>query len=99
MEKHMMERAEVVKAMETMARCINAENIFYSWLSVGVADGDIKQDTTLQDIIDYGYCEDAEFKDLMTLFLKLMYRASKDGGLYTDGIVSGGMKIVWEQEV
>ena len=93
---NMMERAEVVKAMETMVRCINNENIFDSWLAVGVADGDIKKDTTLQDIIDYGYCEDAEFHDLMTLFLKLMYRAGKNGGLYTDGIVSCEMKLVWE---
>lgn len=96
MEKNMMERAEVVRAMETMARCINHEGIFDSWLMVGVADGSIKEGTTLQDIIDWGYCEDDTFRDLMTLFLKLMYRAGKNGGIYTDGIVSGEMKIVWE---
>ena len=90
-----LERAEVVKAMETMARCINNETIFYRWLSCGVADGDINTKTTLKEIAEMGYCEDESFKDLMTLFLKLMYKAANDSGIYTDGITSGQRCIEW----
>ena len=92
---NMNRRAEVVKAMDTLVRCINYEDYIDSWLMCGVADGDITENTTLEDIIDYGYCEDGNFKDLMTLFLKLMNRAG-NGGLFCDGVVSGEKKITWE---
>lgn len=74
------ERAEVVKAMETLARCINDEEIFEYWLMEGVADGET-------DFEDY-YTEDENFKELMTLFLRLMTAARKSGGLYCDQICS-----------
>lgn len=96
MAKDMRSRAEVVKAMETLVRCINYEDIIDSWLMVGVADGDIREDTTLEEIAEMGYVDDAEFKDLMTLFLRLMDRASRNGGLYCDRITSGEKKITWE---
>ena len=88
-------RAEVVKAMETVARCINNEDILYRWLMCGVVDCDITEETTLQEIIDMGYTEDETFCDLMTLFLRLMYKASNSGGLYADSIVSGTRHIEW----
>ena len=80
------ERTTVVRAMETIARCINDEMIFDSWLMVGVADGDITEDTEDEDL-EY-YCEDDNFAELMDLFLRLMTRAKKSGGLYCDGVVS-----------
>lgn len=84
-----LKRAEVVKAMETLARCINDEDIFESWLMVGVADGDIDSDTELEDVDGY-YTEDKNFSELMDLFIRLMSRAKNDDtGLYCDGIVSG----------
>ena len=89
------ERAEVVKSMETIARCINDYYTFKSWLSLGVADCDINDETTLEEIVEMGYCEDATYKDLMTLFLKLMTKAGNDGGLFSDGIVSGTKHIEW----
>lgn len=79
-------RVEVVKAMETLARCINDEDIFESWLMVGVADGDINEDTEDEEL--EWYCEDTPFAELMGLFLRLMRRAEKSGGLYCDKIVS-----------
>lgn len=94
MEKNLLKRAEIVKAMDTMARCINNEDVFEPWLMCGVADGDIDCRTQLDEIVEMGYCEDDTFKDLMTLFLKLMNRASVDG-IYTDGIVSGTKYIEW----
>ena len=79
-------RAKVVRAMETIARCVNDEEVFYRWLLCGIADGDIDDDTTDEDL-EY-YCEDKTFADLMERFLDLMNAAKKSGGLYEDKIVS-----------
>ena len=79
-------RAKVVRAMETIARCVNDEDVFYRWLLCGVADGDIDEDTTDEDL-EY-YCEDKIFADLMERFLDLMTAAKRSGGLYEDRIVS-----------
>ena len=38
---NLKERAKVVRAMDLLCRCINNEDVFMPWLSVGVADGDI----------------------------------------------------------
>ena len=79
------ERAQVVRAMETMCRCINDEEVFEPWLMVGVADGDIDEYTTDEDL--EFYCEDDVFSELMYYFLRLM-KAAEKGGLYCDGVVS-----------
>lgn len=79
-------RAETVRAMERIARCINDEGIFEGWLMCGVADGDIDGTETDADL-EY-YCEDETFAELMTVFLTRMARAYKNGGLYVDGVVS-----------
>ena len=79
-------RTEVVRAMETLARCINDEEIFEGWLICGVADGDIDETTTDEEL-EY-YIEDETFAELMETFLKVMARAKRDGGLYVDGVVS-----------
>ena len=85
--KHMKERVAMVRAMEEIARSINDEDIFDSWLMCGVADGDINAET--EDEWLYDYCEDDNtFADLMGLFMRLMARAKKSGGLYCDGVVS-----------
>lgn len=80
------ERAKVVRAMDLLCRCINDEDVFMPWLMVGVADGDITSETTDEDL-EY-YCEDDNFAELMGLFLRLMKRAAKSGGLYEDDVVS-----------
>lgn len=79
-------RAKVVRAMETIARCVNDEEVFYRWLLCGIADGDIDDDTTDEDL-EY-YCEDKTFADLMERFLDLMTAAKRSGGLYEDKIAS-----------
>ena len=87
------ERIKMVKAMEFIARQINDEDVFYSWLSVGVADGDIEYGD-LQvteddaDNLEYYYSDDKEFADLMETFLRIMAKARKSGGLYCDNVVS-----------
>ena len=79
-------RAKMVRAMETVARAVNDESIFESWLMCGVADGDINGNETDEDL--EFYCEDENFADLMERFLDLMKDAKESGGLYKDGVVS-----------
>ena len=91
-----VERIQMVKAKEFIARSVNNEDFFYDlWLVEGVADGDIERgDLTVRatDIepnsnLEY-YTEDENFASLMRLFLDLMHYARKDGGLYCDDTVS-----------
>lgn len=80
-------RARVVRAMDEIARCVNdVELMDRYWFALGVADGDITQETTDEDL--EGYCEDETFEEIMGVFLKLMIEAKKDGGLYCDGIAT-----------
>ena len=79
-------RANFLRAMETIARAVNDEEVFCRWLLCGVADGDIDEKTTDEDL-EY-YCEDQVFADIMERFLDLMKAAKKDGGLYYDGVMS-----------
>lgn len=89
-------RADIVRAMDLMVYTINDENIIDSWLMVGVADGDIRKETTNEDIDKMGYTSDKNFSELMTVFLRLMNRAGNDG-LFFDGIVSGHKEIKWTE--
>ena len=80
-------RIEVVKAMETLARSINDEKVFLTWLSLGVADGDINENTSDEEL-EFYVEDDKMFANLMHTFLKCMNGAYKNGGLYVDKIVS-----------
>ena len=91
MQRNDLERAEVVKAMDLLASCINDESQQMGWLMVGVADGDIKTETPLKDIVDMGYTDDNTFKDLMSAFIRYMHYAYEEGGIYCNGIVSRDM--------
>lgn len=89
-------RADIVRAMDLMVSTINDETIIESWLMVGVADRDIKPETTNEEIDEMNYTSSETFSELMTLFLKLMNRAGKDG-LFFDGIVSGHKEVKWTE--
>lgn len=84
-----LERRKMVLAMEFIARQINDETVFESWLMCGVPDGDIPYGT-LDDpsVVDDWDIEDDNFEELMQIFLRCMERAKKSGGLYCGGIVS-----------
>lgn len=85
------ERATLVRAMETVARAVNDEELFvHIWLQLGVADGDIDENTTDEEL-DY-YTTDESFRDLMDTFMYLMSKARKSGGLYCDGVTGGERK-------
>lgn len=79
-------RCEIVRAMDLLARTINDEEVFETWLTFGVADGDIDEDTTNEEL--ECYIEDEEFAALMNMFTLVMRDAHLSGGLYADGIVS-----------
>ncbi len=82
------ERVEMVRAMETICRNINDEEVLMGWLMCGVADEDITPDTT-DEFIAEQYCEDEEdFAELMDTFLRCMQRAAKSGGLYCGRVTS-----------
>lgn len=80
------ERIDLIRAMETIARAVNDEEVFESWLMCGVADGDIDETTTDEDL--KWYAEDENFVDLMDVFLRMMTRARKSGGLFCGGVCS-----------
>ena len=84
----MKDRVQMVRAMETIARSINDEEVLLGWLMGGVADGDIDNKTTDEAIVDM-YCKDDEtFIGLMDCFLRCMKRAYTSGGLYAGNVVS-----------
>ena len=75
-------RSKVVRAMDTLACCINDENIFERWLVNGVADGDIVEG----EDVPKEYLDDETFQELLDLFMKLIAAAKKSGGLYCDRV-------------
>lgn len=79
-------RCEIVRAMDLIAHTINDEEVFETWLTYGVADGDIDETTTDEEL--ECYIEDGEFASLMNIFTLIMRDAYTFGGLYVDGVVS-----------
>lgn len=88
---NIIERAELVKAMDLIARCINDENVFEEWLISGMPDGELESNQSWDDEYGLGwYIQDEHFAELMGTFLKVVSRAKRHGGLYCDDIVSKG---------
>ena len=84
------ERAKMVACMEYIARQINNEDVFETWLMCGIADGDIEYgNLDITDIEDY-YLDDVNFKNLMSTFLVCMKEAFRDGGLCFNSIITNG---------
>ena len=75
-------RSKVVRAMDTLAYCINDENILARWLVTGVADGDIVEGEDVSE----EYLDDETFQELLDLFMKLIAAAKESGGLYCDRV-------------
>ena len=53
MSKDIKTRIEMVRAMETVMRNLNNEDDFEEWLMFGVADGDIDENTTDEELAYY----------------------------------------------
>ena len=73
-------RYEFLKAMDTIARAFNDEDIFMDWITYGIEDG----------CTDYSYYDaDDIFQNMLTEFCYLMKIATRENGaLYVDGILS-----------
>lgn len=88
-----IERVKMVKAMEFICRQLNDERDMMSWLTYGVADGDIEYgDLSVAENVEDDeaawYVDDDEgFAELMREFLCVMRSAANDGGLYCDGVI------------
>lgn len=86
----MKERYEMIRAMETIIRNLNDERYIDKWLSLGIADGDITEDSTDEDL--EWYADTRNFSELMNLFCEIMKNATKgsnqNGVLYCDGVIS-----------
>ena len=82
------ERAKMVACMEYIARQINNEDVFETWLMCGVADGDIDYGNLDITEIDEYYIDDVNFRNLMSTFLVCMKEAFRNGGLYCGNVVS-----------
>ena len=83
-------QAKMIIEMDNIARCINDENIFDSWLMGGVPDGDIpyKETISMEDINEVAEMYDEyDFKVFVGCFLRCMKSAGKDG-LCVDGVVA-----------
>lgn len=87
-ERDLLERKKAVLAMEYLAKQVNDEEVFESWLTLGVADGDINYGSFDVCEVDDYYVEDENFKELMSVFLRLMKNAWKSGGLFCGKVVS-----------
>jgi len=77
-EPNVAKRIEFIKAMDMIARRINAGAIINSWLAGGVPDGLVKEgDEAIAD-----YTDDETLKNFMDCFMRCMVMASKNGGLF-----------------
>jgi len=88
-KKELIERQKMIVAMEYVARHINDEEVFDSWLMCGVPDGDIEPgnlDPT--QVYEKDYMITDGFKDIMSCFLRCMCMAYEEGGLYCGGVTS-----------
>ena len=80
--KKIKRTAEILRAMDCIALCVNDEEILEPWLMLGIADGDCESMTDEELVDMYG----ESLKELFGTFLRLMKRAGKDG-LYAAGVV------------
>ena len=83
-------QAKMIIEMDNIARCVNNENILYSWVMGGVPDGDIpyKDTISLEDLDEVAETYDEyDFKVFVGCFLRCMKSAGKNG-LYVDGVVA-----------
>lgn len=89
----MTERYKAIKCMDYLARSVNNEMFLDEWLSLGIADGDLRYYGSLDPDEDEisnmeFYTDDKEFAELMGIFLEVMTQAFGDGGIYCDGVAS-----------
>lgn len=79
------ERAKVVRAMDTIIKALNDERHYCHWIMVGVADGDLDDDTEVDDY----YLDSENLSELMYTFLHIMSHAgTEDATMVVDKVRS-----------
>ena len=84
------ERIQMLRAMDTVMRALNDEEIFEIWLIDGIPDG------TTEDSDFAAFADDITFADIMDTFVFVMGKAcsipesaqERRGTLYCDGVVN-----------
>lgn len=76
---HIKERCAMIRAMEYIARRVNDEFVFATWIENGVPDGEIDENTTDEQLA--WLCEPDTFDDICDAFMLTMKRARASGGL------------------
>ena len=84
---NLKERVSVLRAMDTIVRCLNDERDILWWLDSGVPDGEINEETTDEEL--YWLVDDDEsFADIMSTFIKIMRRQPVNGAMWVDNVLS-----------
>lgn len=81
-------RVKMLRAMETIVRSINDEEIIEAWLMNGIADGDGDEDD--EYLFDM-YGSDDTFADIMACFCRVMRYAVEDEEIDKDERMKGNV--------
>lgn len=76
-----------IRAMDTIVRCLNDEELFMAWLMSGVADGDCEYYDDMGLYEEYYEDNEESFKEIVELFRTLIKESEKDG-LYIGDVVA-----------
>lgn len=86
-DKEKIRIGKEIRAMDTLVRCLNDEELFMSWLSLGVADGDCEYYDDLGLYEEYYEDNEEDFKEMVVLFRNLI-KESEEDGLYIGDVVA-----------
>ena len=70
-------RKERILDMDWIVRNLGDEDLLESWLMCGVADGDLDNNSTSEDVDDY-YIDSDNYSYITGLFIRIMKRAIKE---------------------
>ena len=76
-----------IRAMDTIVRCLNDEELFMVWLMSGVADGDCEYYDDMGLYEEYYEDNEEDFKEMVVLFRNLI-KESEEDGLYIGDVVA-----------
>lgn len=86
-EREKIRIGKEIRAMDTIVRCLNDEELFMVWLMSGVADGDCEYYDDLGLYEEYYEDNEESFKEMVELFRNLI-KESEEDGLYIGDVVA-----------
>lgn len=90
-------RVELLRAMNTVCESLNNGEIYVSWLTCGIADGDCASMND-DELFDY-YGDDDTFADIMACFCRIMGYALNDTEEYSKEDLRKGNGILFCDKV